>query len=100
MARTFSAGRAALWSLTWSVGAGLGVALGAYLTVVGAQAAPGDAKLDLTELLLLPLAAAALVFAVSFLGRLVLSFRARPIPEPTGKGEPDGEDRGHHEVTR
>ena len=70
----FSATRAAVWSLSWALGVALGVALGAYLTVIGSAAAPGAQSLGSTELLLLPLAAGAVVFVVSFVGRVGVAF--------------------------
>lgn len=63
--------RAAGWSLTWAVGVAAGVALGAYITVLGAAAAPGDVVLDTTELITLPLASGAATFVVSFVIRAV-----------------------------
>jgi hypothetical protein len=52
-------GLALLWSASWGLGAGLGVAAGAWLTVVGQAGAPGVESLDAgSELLALP----ALVF--------------------------------------
>ena len=84
--RGFSLRSAAGWSLTWAVGAAIGVGLGAYVTVLGAAAAPGDVKLDSTELLLLPLAAGVLVFLVSLAGRFMVAVvRAEP-----GASESDG----------
>ena len=53
------------WSLTWAVGVSLGVAAGAYLTVVGSAAAPGIEELGWVELGVLPLAAGAATFALS-----------------------------------
>ncbi|GAB4273610.1 MAG: hypothetical protein Kow0056_00850 [Coriobacteriia bacterium] len=56
-------------SLAWGIGAGLGVATGAWLTVVGEAGAPGVESLDLSsDVIGLPLAAAAIVTAAHFLG--------------------------------
>lgn len=90
MAR-FRAGRAAGWSLTWAIGAAIGVALGAYLTVTGAQAAPGDVRLDSTELLVLPAAVAGAVFAVSFIGRALFALFVTKDSHGPGRGEDDPE---------
>lgn len=69
---------AALWSLTWAVGVGLGVAGGAYLTVTSSAAAPGESALGSTELAVLPLASAAAVFVVMFVAKLLVQmFRRR-----------------------
>ncbi len=84
--RGFSLRSAAGWSLTWAVGAAIGVGLGAYVTVLGAAAAPGDVTLDSTELVLLPLAAGVLVFLVSLIGRFLVAV-VRPEP---GAREGDG----------
>lgn len=61
------------WSATWAVGAAIGVALGAYLTVQGSAAAPGVSALDMTELVVLPLVTGVAVFVVSFIARLIAS---------------------------
>lgn len=91
-ARRFAPLHAAAWSVTWAVGAAIGVALGAYLTVVGAQATPGDVALDTTELVLLPLVAAAVVFAVSFIGRLLVFVVSRALSSDHGGQSEGGED--------
>ncbi len=79
---------AAEWSATWAVGVAMGVAAGAYLTVVGASGAPGAGALGTTELVMLPLAAGVLVFVVSLLVRVILGlFTARHEPEPCDEAE-------------
>lgn len=54
-------------ALSWGVGVGIGVALGAYLTAVGGVGSPGVEGLDLSETLTLPVAAGGFVF-VAVLG--------------------------------
>ena len=54
-------------ALTWGVGVGVGVALGAYLPAVGGVGSPGVEGLDLSETFTLPVAAGGVVF-VSVLG--------------------------------
>lgn len=54
-------------ALTWGVGVGVGVALGAYLTAVGGVGSPGVEGLDLSETFTLPVAAGGIVF-VTVLG--------------------------------
>lgn len=51
-------------ALTWGVGVGVGVALGAYLTAVGGVGSPGVEGLDLSETFTLPVAAGGIVFVV------------------------------------
>lgn len=64
--------RALFWAATWGVGAGIGVALGGWLTAVGGAGAPGVESLDLMEdVLLLPLLAGGVVFLVHLAGQLV-----------------------------
>lgn len=67
-------------ALTWGVGVGVGVALGAYLTAVGGVGSPGVEGLDLSETFTLPVAAGGIVF-VSVLGieaLVAVLRRARP----------------------
>jgi len=74
------------WSATWAIGAAIGVALGAYLTVQGSAAAPGVSALDTTELVVLPLLAGVAVFAVSFVVRLAAwGLRRLRTPSQTGR---------------
>lgn len=55
----FSPGRAAVFSVAWGLGAGIGVAAGAFLTVVGEAGAPGMDSLDFgSDIIALPLAVA------------------------------------------
>lgn len=49
-------------ALTWGVGVGVGVALGAYLTAVGGVGSPGVEGLDLSETFTLPVAAGGVMF--------------------------------------
>jgi len=61
--RPLTAGRAFAMSFAWGLGAAIGVALGAWLTLVGEAGAPGVAGLDTgTDLFTVPLAAFAVVF--------------------------------------
>lgn len=58
------------WSFTWALGAGLGVALGGWLTLVGGAGAPGAAAIDpISDLVVLP--------SVAFVGVLVLELLVR-----------------------
>jgi hypothetical protein len=96
--RRFSALQAAAWSLTWAIGAGLGVAFGGYLTAVSSSATVGEAAIDPAELTVLPLAAAGLVFAVSFIGRLLVALVVRlahtgPRDEPAANQDEAEHDR-------
>ena len=60
------------WAFTWALGAGSGVALGGWLTVVGGAGAPGAEALDVrTDLIVLPLAVFAIVGALHVCGQLV-----------------------------
>jgi len=60
------------WGLTWAFGTGLGVALGAYLTVTSGAGAPGgEAVGTVREFLTLPAIAALGVFAVYVVGALL-----------------------------
>lgn len=65
---------ALFWSLSWGVGAGIGVALGGWLTVVGGSGAPGTGGLEIgTDLVVLPLATLAVVTILHLSGQLVAS---------------------------
>ncbi len=65
--------RVCAWGLTWAVGAGLGVALGAYLTLTSGAGAPGAAAVGTAaEFLTLPAIAALGVFVVYVVGAAVL----------------------------
>ena len=78
--RRFSIMAAFGWSLTWAAGVAAGVALGAYITVLGAAAAPGEVILDSTELVFLPLISGAAVFVISMLVRLAVALVGRLLP--------------------
>lgn len=70
--------RAAFWAGTWGVGVALGVALGGWLTVVGGTGTPGVESLDLAEdVIALPLAVGGAVFAVHFVGQIVVALIRR-----------------------
>lgn len=61
------------WASTWGVGAGIGVALGGWLTAVGGAGAPGVEALDLVEdVLLLPLLAGGVVFLAHLVGQIIV----------------------------
>jgi hypothetical protein len=69
---TFRWSRAVAWALSWGVGAALGVAAGAWLTVVGEAGAPGVGSIDPgMEFVTLPLAALVVVSAVHLGGQVV-----------------------------
>lgn len=70
----FSWGRTLLWSSSWALGTAAGVALGAWLTVVGEAGAPGAAAIDPgIDFLALPLGAAGAVFIVHLAVQLVVA---------------------------
>jgi hypothetical protein len=72
--------RDALWAVPWSIGVGIGVALGGWLTVAGGSGSPGVLALDLGhDLLVVPLICSALAFVVLFGGRLLLAVLGRRI---------------------
>jgi hypothetical protein len=65
--------RGLFWAATWGVGAGIGVALGGWLTAVGGAGAPGVESLNLFEdVVLLPLLAGGAVFFVHLAGQLIV----------------------------
>lgn len=76
---TLSVGRAAFWSLTWSVGVALGVALGGWLTVASGSGAPGAASIAVVhDLVVVPLISGLVVFLVLFGVRVMFGlFRGR-----------------------
>ncbi len=77
--RGFRLGRAVVWASSWALGAALGVAGGAYLTVVGQAGAPGVTAIEPgTDLLLLPALAFATVFVVHLAVAGVLHAVRRP----------------------
>lgn len=64
--------RVCAWGLTWAFGAGVGVALGAYLTLTSGAGAPGaEAAGTIAEVLTLPAIAALGVFVVYVAGAVV-----------------------------
>ena len=65
---------ALFWSLTWGVGAGLGVALGGWLTAVGGSGAPGAGGMDIgTDLVGLPFAVLGVVTLVHLVAQILAS---------------------------
>ncbi|TDB38968.1 MAG: hypothetical protein D9V44_04655 [Actinobacteria bacterium] len=72
------------WACTWALGAALGVALGGYLTLTSGAGAPGQSALDpTTDLVILPIAAFGIVFALHLGGQLVLGvIRGRRVAQP------------------
>jgi len=76
--------RAVLLAGSWGLGASLGVALGAWLTVVGEAGAPGVEGLQLgTDLFLLPVLAFVSVFTVHVVAQIATAWvrgkRRRPL---------------------
>jgi len=71
------------WAGTWAAGAAIGVALGAWLTVVSGAGAPGVQSLDIAEdLLMLPALTGVAVFLVYLAGSGVVALvRARTAPK-------------------
>ena len=77
----FSWGRAALWATSWGIGAGIGVAAGAWLTVVGEAGAPGVESIDPgSDLFLLPMAVFGAVAVVHLLGQVVAAAVRKDVP--------------------
>ena len=71
-------GRTAFWSLTWSVGVAMGVALGGWLTVASGSGAPGVASLDVThDLLVVPSLSSLVTFLLLFVGGVLVGFFRR-----------------------
>ena len=74
----FQLGRAALWSLTWSVGIAIGVALGGWLTVASGSGAPGVASLDAThDLVVVPGLSGLVAFVLLFASRALICLSRR-----------------------
>ncbi len=68
----FRFGPALFWAASWGVGAGIGIALGGWLTLVGGAGAPGAGALDpVSDLLVLPGLVFAGVLVVHLVGQLV-----------------------------
>ena len=66
------AGGAVFWALTWGVGVAAGVALGGWLTLVGGAGAPGAQALEpLTDLVVMPAVAGAVVAGIHLAGQLI-----------------------------
>lgn len=86
------------WGLTWAAGAGLGVALGAYLTLTSGAGAPGaEAVGTVAEFLALPALAALSVFVAYVVGAVVLRvvggrFAHRPTTHGDEKDHAGGDD--------
>ncbi len=74
---------AALSSLSSALGVGLGVVVGAYLTVTSGAAAPGGSELGWTELAVLPGASAVAVFVILFAAKLVIRAVRHRSPRPS-----------------
>ena len=83
--RRLRVGDALFWACAWGVGVALGVALGGWLTLVGGSGAPGAEGLDaVSDLVVLPLAAAGATIIVHLLGQVVASaVRGRAV-QPSG----------------
>lgn len=68
----FRLAEALFWSVTWGVGAALGVALGGWLTLVGGSGAPGTGALDVwTDLVILPVSTFVVVVVIHLCGQLI-----------------------------
>ena len=89
----FRPARAVLWSVGWALGAGIGVALGGWLTLAGGSGAPGAEAIDPTlDLVILPAVAAGIVFVAHAAFQVsVAAIRGRA-QQRTGR---DGEDDEH-----
>jgi hypothetical protein len=86
--RPLTAGRALAMSFAWGLGAAIGVALGAWLTLVGESGAPGVQGLDTgTDLFAIPLAAFAVVFVAHLALQVSIAWaRGRRADAVTGTG--------------
>lgn len=68
------AARGVFWAATWGLGAGLGIALGGWLTAVGGAGAPGTESLDLVQdVVVLPLLFGGAVFVIHLGGQLLVA---------------------------
>jgi hypothetical protein len=86
-------GRGFLWAGAWGVGAGIGVALGAWLTVAGQSGVPGGTIDTSGELIRLPLLAAGAVFAADLGVQVVIAaVRRRRTAAMTGTPSEHSED--------
>jgi hypothetical protein len=86
--RPLTAGRAFAMSFAWGLGAAIGVALGAWLTLVGEAGAPGIEGLDTgTDVFVVPLAAFAVVFVAHLGLQVTIAWvRGRRIDAAAGSG--------------
>jgi hypothetical protein len=83
--RPLTAGRAVAFSAAWGLGAAVGVALGAWLTLVGQAGAPGVEGLDPgTDLVVVPLAAFAIVFVAHLGLQLTVAWMRGRRADPEG----------------
>lgn len=84
---------ACAWSLTWALGAGVGVALGGYLTLVSGSGAPGTQAIDpMTDLVVLPAVAFVAVFVAGIGGRIAAgAVRGRRASQPPRSSDKDHE---------
>ena len=80
--QSYRAGRAVLWAFSWGLGAAIGVAAGAWLTVVGEASAPGIEAIDPgVDLIALPAAAFATVFVIHLFAQAIAALvRGRRLP--------------------
>lgn len=85
----FRIAEALLWSVSWGLGAAIGVALGGWLTLVGGAGAPGASGLDpVSDLVVLPGAAFVVVVALQLVVRIAAAaLRGRS----HGRGEREGD---------
>ncbi|MGV8082475.1 MAG: hypothetical protein AB2L09_02405 [Coriobacteriia bacterium] len=76
---------ALLRAVGWGAGVALGVAAGAWLTVVSGSGTPGTESLDRGDVVVLPLAAgAATVAVVLLIEALIGALRSRAAKRPSG----------------
>ncbi len=93
----YRVGEGLLWSVTWALGVAVGVAAGGWLTVTGGAGAPGAPALDpLSDLVLLPGAAFAVVFGLQVAVRLAgAALRGRAVSSGERKRDNEhGDDHG------
>lgn len=96
----FRTREALFWSVSWGLGAAIGVALGGWLTLVGGAGAPGAEGLEpISDLVVLPLAAFGVVMIVHLCVQVVAAtYRGRAV----ARREAESDDKGgeHDGVTR
>lgn len=63
---------AALWAAPWSLGIGVGLAIGAWLTATGGLGAPGAASLDMRDVLVVPVIGTVVTFVALWASRALL----------------------------